>query len=313
MAQVLANTKDMSRQEWLLERIKGIGGSEASAIVGLNPYMSAFEVYASKLQLIPEKEDSEAMRQGRDLEEYVAQRFCEATGKKVRRRNAIFQSPENPFMLANLDRQIVGENAGLECKTTSILNKADFKRGEFPPNYYVQCMHYMAVTNFDKFYLAVLVLNRGFHVFEIERDEEEIKALIEAEKYFWEEHVLKKIPPVPDGSEKATEVLKKLYPTANDKTQIDLLGLESDASNLIILEKKIKELEKESEAIKQKIQLEMGNNEIGLLSSYQVKWTNQSRRGVDSKLLEANFPDVYEKVLKTTSFRKFQIKELKAR
>jgi putative phage-type endonuclease len=273
--------------------------------------MSAFEVYANKLGLLDEKEDNEAMRQGRDLEEYVAQRFAEETGKKIQRRNAIFQHPEYPYLLGNIDRKIVGENSGLEVKTTSILNKADFKNGEYPPNYYVQCCHYMACCGFEKMYLAVLVLNRGFHMFEINRDDKEIDALIEAERYFWEEHVQKRIPPAPDGSEKAGEVLKQLFPEAKEKSTIDLLGMENTITKLTELTVQAKDLDKQIEALKQLIQSEMGENELGLVNGYQVKWANQSRSGVDSKLLKAEYPDIYENVLRQTSFRKFEVKKLK--
>ncbi len=185
-ANALVRTLDMGRDEWLEWRRKGIGGSDAPAIIGLDRYRSAFDVYADKLGLKQEQPDNEAMRQGRDLEEYVASRFCEYTGKKVRRRNAILQHPEYPWMIADIDRCVVGENAGFEAKTTSVLNRTKFSQGEFPPNYYVQCMHYMAVTGAERWYLAVLVLNKAFHVFTIERDEAEIQALIAAEKDFWE-------------------------------------------------------------------------------------------------------------------------------
>ena len=149
----LAKTLDMPREEWLELRKKGIGGSDSAAIVGLDRYRSPFDVYADKLGLKPEIPDNEAMRQGRDLEQYVAERFMEATGKKVRRRNAMLQHPEYPFMIADIDRWVVGENAGLECKTTSALNRAKFNQGEYPPSYYVQCVHYMAVTGAERWYL----------------------------------------------------------------------------------------------------------------------------------------------------------------
>ncbi len=86
------------------------------------PYVSAFQIYQDKITDDIEEFDNESMRQGRDLEAYVAQRFTEQTGKKVKRANAIFQSDENPFMLADFDRLIVGERAGLECKTVSAYN-----------------------------------------------------------------------------------------------------------------------------------------------------------------------------------------------
>ena len=88
-------------------------------ILGVNPYRSAFQVYCDKNSETIESIDNEAMRQGRDLEDYVAQRFTEATGLKVRRANAIYQSEEHPLLLTDFDRLIVGQKAGLECKTVS--------------------------------------------------------------------------------------------------------------------------------------------------------------------------------------------------
>ena len=112
----LVSTSGMDHATWLEYRKKGIGGSDAGSICGLNPYATAISVYQDKTQEeVTEKADNESMRQGRDLEEYVARRFMEETGKKVRRANSIFYMEENPFMLANVDRLIVGENTDLEA------------------------------------------------------------------------------------------------------------------------------------------------------------------------------------------------------
>ncbi len=307
----LAKTIDMSREEWLKWRRLGIGGSDAAAIVGLDKYKSAFDVYADKLGLKPETPDNEAMRQGRDLEEYVASRFCEQTGKKVRRRNAILQHPEHHWMLGNIDRWVVGENAGLECKTTSVLNRTKFSQGEFPPNYYVQCMHYMAVTGAERWYLAVLVLNKAFHIFEIERDEAEVQALIAAEKDFWENHVLKQIPPQPDGTEATTEVIKQLFPEARGREQVALFGLEDKIEQYIVLDNKVKELELEKDKLKQEIQLLMGNAEIGQAQGYIVEWKNQTRQTLDTQKLKKEQAEIYEKYLKPAQIiRTFKVKEV---
>jgi putative phage-type endonuclease len=147
-----------NHEEWLEIRKKYIGGSDAAAVVGLNSFSSPYTVWADKLGKLPPKEDNEAMRLGRDLEDYVAKRFTEQTGKKVRRKNFILWNSDYPFAHANVDRLIVGENAGLECKTTSVLNLKSFKNGEFPANYYVQCMHYMAVTGYKNGILLFLFL-----------------------------------------------------------------------------------------------------------------------------------------------------------
>lgn len=307
----IAKTLDMTRDEWIKLRRKGLGGSDAAAIIGLDRYRSPFDVYADKLGLKPEEPDNEAMRQGRDLEHYVAERFMETTGKKVRRRNAMLQHPEHTFMIANIDRWVIGENAGLECKTTSILNRTKFAQGEFPPNHYVQCVHYMAVTGAERWYLAVLVLNKGFHVFTIERDEAEIQALIEAEKYFWEDHVLKQIPPDPDGSESTFEVIKQLFPEAKEREQVALFGQEERIEKFLSLDAQVKELEKKRDKFKQELQLALGDAEIGQAQGYLVEWKNQIRQNLDTKKLKSEQAEIYQKYLKPVqTIRVFRIKEV---
>lgn len=311
MAQILVATNDISREEWLEWRRKGIGGSDAAAIVGLNPYRSAFDVYAEKLGIKPEEPDNEAMRQGRDLEDYVAQRFEEATGKKVRRKNGILQHPEHQWMIGNIDRWVVGENAGLECKTTSVLNKAKFYQGEFPPQYYVQCVHYMAVTGAEKWYLAVLILNKAFHIFEIQRDENEIQALIEAEKHFWEEHVVKRIPPSPDGSPSTTELIKQFFPEAKEREAVPIFGYEEKIRQYLELDKQIKELEKEQERLKQELCLAIGDAEIGQAQGYIVEWKNQMRQTLDTQRLKKEQAEIYQQYLKPAqTVRVFKVKEV---
>lgn len=307
----IAKTLDMPREQWLELRRQGIGGSDAAAIVCLNRWRSAFDVYADKLGLKPEIPDNEAMRQGRDLEQYVSERFMEATGKKVRRRNAMLQHPEYPFMIADIDRWVVGENAGLECKTTSVLNKAKFYQGEFPPRYYVQCVHYMAVTGAERWYLAVLVLNSAFHVFTIERDEAEIQALIEAEKDFWENHVLKQIPPAPDGSEATSEVIKQLFPEAREREEVALYGHEEKIQQYLELDARVKELTQERDAIKQELQLALSDAEIGRAQGYVVEWKNQTRQSLDTQRLKKEQAEIYAKYLKPVqTVRMFKIKEV---
>ena len=140
------STKGMNREEWLMRRRKTIGGSDAAGIVGLSKWASPFSVWADKTGRAAEKEDTEAMRQGRDLEDYVARRWMEETGKRVYRLPAMLYHPKYPFAHADVDRMVMGENAGLECKTTFSLDLKQFNGVEFPVQYYAQCIHYLAVT-----------------------------------------------------------------------------------------------------------------------------------------------------------------------
>lgn len=121
----------MSREEWLDRRRKSIGGSDAAGIVGLSKWASPFSVWADKTGRAPEKEDTEAMRQGRDLEDYVA-RWMEETGKRVYRLPAMLYNPLYPFAHADVDSMVMGESAGLECKTAFSLDLKQFNGVEFP-------------------------------------------------------------------------------------------------------------------------------------------------------------------------------------
>ena len=107
----LVSTKDMPREKWLEYRKKSIGGSEAATIAGLNRYSSLYALWADKMGLLPEKDDNEQMRQGRDFENYVAQRWSEATGKKVHRTN--FMYLHSPYR--GTEPNVVGKLNGLIC------------------------------------------------------------------------------------------------------------------------------------------------------------------------------------------------------
>lgn len=313
ISNVFADTRGMTREEWLESRRNGIGGSDASAILGVNPYSSPLKVYMDKIGKGGEEETNEAMRQGTDLEQYVADRFVEfmvaqGTPKKVRKCNKILRHPDYPWMLANIDREVLKENAGLECKTTSPYSKFKFEEGEINPHYYWQCVHYMAVTGADRWYVSIVVLGKSHHVFCIERDEDAIATLIEAERAFWEEHVEPKVPPLPTGSEADGEALNALYPAAEvEDAAMDLGGLD-DLLNLRGMKVEQRDaLQKEIDDIDQQIKAEMGTFERGVSGHWTVRWSNTESRRVDTKALKAKYPQVAEECVKVTKGRRYTI------
>lgn len=296
------STRDMSREQWLELRRKGIGGSDAAAIVGLNPYKSALSVYYDKLGVLPEQEENEQMRQGRDFEDTVAKRFEEATGKKVRRENAIIYHNDYDYIFANVDRIVVKERAGLECKTTSVWNRSDFKNGNYPETYYAQCLHYMMVTGLKKWYLAVLVLSQGFYWFEIDGQDPLVKAdmdaLLEQEISFWNEHVLKGNPPEADGSESSNEALIEVTKERSNDT-ILLYGHEKDLEQYLTIGAQIKDLEGKRELAKQKLIQGIGTHGSGVLDGYSIQITKVSgREQIDVKKLRKELPDIYGQYMK---------------
>ena len=301
-----------SREEWLEDRRRSIGGSDAAALVGMNPCVTPYMLWADKTGKLPPKNDNEAMRQGRDLEAYVAQRFTEKTGKKVHVYSEMLRNPAYPFAHANIDRKVTGERAGLECKTTSIMNLKKFKNGEYPENYYAQCVHYLAVTGFDRWYLAVLILNQGFYTFTVERDEDEINTLMKVEKEFWDNYVIPGNPPPVDGLKPTEETIKTIFPSANPGIAVDLFGRENLIRGFLETNKLIKAYERENERRKQILQTDLSDSELGLCSNYKVLWKEQERRSFDLSAFKTAYPNIdLSPYFRTSSFRKFDIKEQK--
>lgn len=303
----LISTRGLSHEEWLRYRKLGIGGSDAGAICGLNPYVTAMQVYRDKTSDDTDDTDNEAMRQGRDLEEYVARRFIEATGKKVRRANAIFYKEDHPFMLANVDRLIVGEDAGLECKTASPYMAAKWKDGEIPMHYQIQCHHYMAVCDMRAWYIAVLIYGKEFKFHKIERDEGIIEDLVQIEEDFWKGNVVPHILPDPDGS-KVTDAVIASYFKETDPTPIPLpSSFDGELERRQALIESIDEMEKEKRRIEQGLKLYMGEAETAENDQYRVSWKQVDSRRVDGTRLKEEQPGIYARYQKTIHSRRFTI------
>lgn len=286
---------------------KGITGTDAGAICGLNPYSSAFQIYQDKITDEIEEFDNESMRQGRDLEEYVARRFSEETGLKVRRANAIFQNEENPFMLADFDRLIVGQKAGLECKTVSPYSSDKWNDGNIPLHYQMQVQHYLAVSGFDCWYIAAVIFGREFLIRKIERDEELINYLIDIERGFWYNNVLAGIMPEPDGSDNCSEMIAKMYFKGQENKTIKLSGYKEILDRRADLDKLIKKMEKEKKEIDQKIKMEMQDATVALEAGYKISWSNFEQNKLDTKKLKEEKPDIYKEYCKSSTNRRFTV------
>lgn len=309
MGKKIANTKEMSREDWLELRRHSIGGSDAGAVLGMNQWASPITVYLDKTGMSKDKETTEAMRMGTDLEEYVAQRFCEKTGKKVRRDNFMYAHDDYDFITANIDREVVGENAGLECKTMSSFNGFDLENGEVPAHYYAQCQHYMAVKGYDKMYLAILVFQRGVFVLDVNRNDDFIWDLVSQEIVFWKEYVEKKTMPAPDGSDATEEALKELYPNASAGASIEDPKLDKYIREYRSLGDAIKRLEEQQKEAKEQIVLRLQDAEKGFGTEYSCTYKNGSRTSIDTQRLRMEMPEVYKKYSKTSTYRTFRTKK----
>ncbi len=310
MMKRLVSTVNLPKEEWLRYRKTGLTGTDAGAITGMNPYVSAFQIYQDKITEEITESDSERMRQGRDLEAYVAKRFEEETGLKVRNANAIYQNEAHPIMLADFDRLIIGQKAGLECKTVSPYAGEQWKDEKIPLHYQLQVQHYLAVSGFDCWYVAALILGQEFLIRKIVRDEELIKDLITIEERFWNENVVKRIMPEPDGSKNCYEQIAKMYFCSDREKTIELCGFDSDLKRREELTELIDRLEKEKASIDQKVQLELQEAAYGVTPNYRISWVMAESKRLDNKKLKAENPDLYEQYCKVSGSRRFIVKHV---
>ena len=301
-------TAGMNNEEWLTLRKTGIGGSDAGSICGVNPFGSPMKVYHDKTGSKIEELDNEAVRQGHDLEDYVAQRFMEAAGLKVRRSNFMYRSVENPFMIADVDRLVIGEDAGLECKTAGAYNADKWKDGNIPLHYIMQCYHYMAVTGKRTWYIAAVILGQQFTYRKLVWDDELIAQLISVEKDFWENHVAAGVLPSPDGSDICSEVLNQYFHSARKGSTIRLEGFDDRLRRRAEIMEQIDRLQKEQNSIEQEVKLYMQDNEYAASDSYRVSWSSVQSTRLDAKRMKEELPDIYRDYAVQSVSRRFQIK-----
>lgn len=294
--------------DWLRLRKSGIGGSDAGAICGLNPYSSAMKVFQDKISEEVEEQNNEAVRIGHDLENYVAQRFMEATGLKVRKSNFMYRSVEHPFMIADVDRLVVGEDAGLECKTASAYNADKWADGNIPLHYVMQCYHYMAVTGKRAWYIAAVILGREFIYRKIVWDDELISRLVGMEEDFWNNHVVKGIMPPPDGSKACDEVIEQYFHTARKASAIKLVGFDEKLRRREEILGCISELQEEQKQIEQEVKLFMQDNELASSENFHVSWKNIDSTKLDTKRIRLEKPEIYADYGKVSHSRRFEVK-----
>jgi putative phage-type endonuclease len=280
---VLINTKDLSREQWLEYRRKGIGGSDVGAIVGLDKYKSAFSVYLEKIGALSfDGEESESAYWGKTLEEAIAAEFSKRAGLEVRKRHELLQHDTYDFMIATLDREVICPERGigiLECKTASEYLKDEWVGENIPDGYYLQVQHYLAVTDYSFAYIAALIGGNKFIYKEVLRDEEVIHYLYQLESDFWNNHVLPKIPPPIDGSDSSTQSLNELYmQSTNEAVELsaECMGWIEELEQI---KEQIKELALRKQEFENNIKHFLGEKEIGTYEGAEIVTWKATKKG----------------------------------
>ncbi|BBN90435.1 endonuclease [Azospira sp. I09] len=290
----LIKTKELPREDWLAVRTRGIGGSDAAAACGLNPYQSQLELWLEKtgrdgnLPKIDPNDEESPTYWGTLLEPIVAAHYTKRTGHRVRRINAVLQhpDPDKAWMLANIDREVTGteEVQILECKTAGI-NGARLWKDGVPEYVQLQVHHQLAVTGKRAADVAVLLGGQHLEIHHIERDDALIERLIQLERRFWR-YVEEDIPPPADGSESAELALRCLYPedSGQELNFRQERNLSATFADLVSVRQSIAEQEKVEALLKQTLQQAMGDASRATFETGSVSW----KKAKDSVILDVS-------------------------
>jgi putative phage-type endonuclease len=178
------------------QRRKYLGASEIAAILGLDKWQTALDVYNSKLGLVSPFEGNQHTLRGQRLEAIAADYYCELTGRKLRRYTKAYAHKQYPFIAGHIDRIVEGESVIAEIKCPSFGAYRKIQREGLPDGWQIQMQVYMGLSSHKKCVIIVFCAD-AFDLlhFELEFDEAIFSPAIAAAADFWIKHVITEIPP----------------------------------------------------------------------------------------------------------------------
>lgn len=246
----------------LERRRRGIGGTDISAILGMNPWRGPFDVWLDKTGQGTGITETPAMRWGKRLEPAVAQEFADNHPELgVMEMNCkTFANVTVPFLIGTPDALFYNDGHGLEVKT------AGFNRGEWgesgsqdvPRHYLLQCIWYMAVMDWDVWHIAVLIGGNDYREYEFHRDLAIEATLISKAQDFWETYVVPETSPPVDGTKASTEFIKAKYPTSSEEMLTAVTEQEDLFVSIAATRQLIKERTVELDELENRMKFEIG-------------------------------------------------------
>lgn len=291
----------MNREQFLLDRKKGIGGSDCAAILGISPWRTPLDVYNDKISPDVVDELNEDMRRGILAEEFVLKEYVDRTGETLETKVPTIVNAKYPFMRANIDARVRSQNVIIEAKTTKA-NISAWDNG-LPEYYKAQVAYYAMLTDAERVDIPVLFSGWEYACFTYWRDAEYEDRIKEAVIQFWQEYVVKGIPPRP----RTPEELKVAYPVIDN----GIIKKADDHIRHVVSEyeevsNQVKKLEEEKESLKNTILVYMEN--AGQLDAGFCKIALKDRtiNRLDTTALKADNPEIYQSYLKETHSRFLQ-------
>lgn len=292
-----------NRARWLDARRRGIGGSDAPAVVGLHPYESPLSVWVDKTRPSTSDRQTQAMRWGTVLEDAIARELAAEHGVHLGPCPGLLAHPKAHHRLATVDRLILDRHRGrpiapLEVKTANAFAAGEWDAEGPPPDHVViQLQHQLDVGGWDHGYVAALVGGQQPRWWRVERDEDLIGMLVDAEDRFWVDNVLAGRPPAATGHDADLPALAAIY-RGDPDTEI-ILG--DELLELWILRQGCKDAAAAAEAERKRADAQllaaMGDARVGrhpttgekVLSVVHVN----ARTVLDQDRLKREHPDLY--------------------
>lgn len=325
----LIQNKGLTREEWLEERRKGIGGSDVAAAMGISKFKdrTPLALWQDKLGIGKPDQESEAKYWGTVLEDIVAKDFQRRTGMKVQKFGYTFVDGNEDWMRANIDRAIVNPaisgnvrpekdpqktgrlfttDAILECKTADAHAASEWgdsqideiKAGvvvtdhKIPLYYETQVQWYMRLTGVSVCYVAVLIGGNDFRVYRVDRNNDVIAAIETKCRAFWFDYVKTKQAPPPVN----IEDIRRLYQMDSG----EMIEATNEAAVAIgeyrNLKMQLDGLQAQADAVKTKVATLIGESSgITLGGEKAVTFKAQSRATFDVARLKAEHPEIWVK------------------
>ena len=280
-------------------RKRGIGGSDVAKILGLSKWGTAYDVWREKLHVGEATNISTPRTEfGVIMEAEIAKYFALKNGFAYKKEKEQLAHPKYPFLLGHIDGWLVPrkdskltERGIAEVKTTS-KRVFDSWKGEIPREYYCQVQHYLSIAGAPWAYLIILITEtREIKEYFVEYDKEYHEAILKTLKEFWNENVLKNVPPEMTG-----EDYGKVDETILEPIEADVATATAYSELKEVAEKKAVIVAREDE-LKNVLKEFMGTREV-LTCNNQVIATwklTKGRKTFNQKMLKANEPEIYEK------------------
>lgn len=291
-----------NREQWHEVRSRGIGGSEITGVLGLNPYETPYSLWEKKTGRVQRFDGNKFTVAGNYLEPVVAQMFADQGFELYGGGDNHYTHPEHTFCIGTPDRFVKGRegDAVLEIKTTQkAVDKSDI-----PVGWYFQNIWYQGITGKRRGFIAWLSRGVDFDWVEVDFNEEIFTEMVEQAANFWNNYVLADVAPPPLKKEDILKIVGKVHGSVELSEDAARMHHQIKENN-----SKIKELEAANDELKEAIQLAMLDKEVATWMGAELfTWKVSKVKRLDQTALKEQAPDVYAQFVKETEQRTFRLK-----